>query len=373
MPEPAIRISLRPVLWLSALLALGGAPASAASRQTISLPSLAGDSIPAVLSLPDGPVPAGGHPACILLHGSGGLLRENGPGLPCGPALENNYEAWFQLLESLDVVVLAPDSFGRHPFFCEDNDDAYFGWVPPPLHNPGDGVPQRDDFYSARRIETRVLDAGAALAHLQAMAAVDDTRLCALGTSNGGSVTLALAAIATGRHAAQYADISVQRPLESASHYQERQQAFANYPLLPPGLEASFDALPVLRFGQAVSPGCFLRRMIPTADPDQVNVLDWPLDFFHPEHARDGWVATELHVDMGGDDGVPDHCRSAGIRDRQAIAYATAFGVAPSRWLPVEYPGFGHDLLGDNPAIIEKTRSLVLRHFYDPIFADGWE
>lgn len=343
------------------------------TRDTIMLQSWVGDAIPALLSVPAGPVPEEGFPACLVLHGSGGLLRENAPGQVCGPALEANYEALLQMFEALGVVVLAPNSFGRHPFFCEDNDDDYFAFVPSPFHNPGDGVPQRDDAYSARRIETRVLDGGSALQHLQQMANVDSQRLCVVGTSNGASVALVLAANASGRHAAQFLDITVQRPLESNNHYAERQLVFANYPALPADPEPLFDALPVLKFGHAISPGCFLRRMIPSVDPDDVSVLDWPQDFFHPEDARDGQVATELHVDMGADDGVPDHCRPDGIRHRQAIAYQQAFAVTPPRWLPVEHPGFGHDLLGDNPAILAKTEALTIRHFFDRLFADGME
>ena len=349
------------------------ATAGPPTRQSIMLQSWVGDAIPALLSVPAGDVPEEGFPACLVLHGSGGLLRENGPGLACGPDLETNFEALFQLFESLGVVVLAPNSFGRHPLFCEDNDDDYFAFVPPPFHNPGDGPPLRDDAYSARRIETRVLDGGSALQHLQQMAIVDSRRLCVVGTSNGASVALVLAANATGRHAAQFVDITVQRPLESNNHYAERQLVFANFPPLPADPEPLFDVLPVFKFGHAISPGCFLRRMIPTADPDQVSVLDWPQDFFHPEDARDGFVATELHVDMGSDDSVPDHCRVDGIRHRQAIAYQQAFAANPPRWLPVEHPGFGHDLLGDNPAILDKTRELAIRHFFDRLFADGME
>ncbi len=352
---------------------VAGSPMGASVRQTISVDSWVGDFIPAVLSVPAGPVPEQGFPACLVLHGSGGLLRENGPGTPCGPQLEGNFEALLQMFESLGVVVLAPNSFARDPLFCEDNDEDYFGFVPPPFHNPGDGTPQRDDAYSARRLQTRVLDAGAALRQLQEMPSVDPHRLCVVGTSNGGSVALVLAANATGRHASQFANIAVQRPLESASHYLERQLAFANYPLLPADPEALFDTLPVLKFGHAISPGCFLRRMIPTADPDSVSVIDWPRDFFHPEAARDGYVATELHVDMGSQDEVPDHCRIDGIRHRQASAYQDAFGINPARWLPLEHPGFGHDLLGDNPAILEKTRALTIHHFFESIFSDGLE
>ncbi|MCB1608853.1 MAG: hypothetical protein KDI71_17955, partial [Xanthomonadales bacterium] len=163
---------------LSAGVALGGS-----QRQTIQIPSLLGDGIPAVLSVPDGPVPADRFPACVVLHGSGGLLKENQPGDPCGPDLENNYELLFQTLEARGVVVLAPNSFGRSPLFCEDNDDAFFSFVPPPFHNPGDGVPARDDAYSARRIETRTLDAGGALAYLQQQSFVDPLRICIVGTS----------------------------------------------------------------------------------------------------------------------------------------------------------------------------------------------
>ena len=364
----------RTLTSLSALALLISAPAWCASvRETIVLDSLLGDQIPALLSVPNGPPPAGLFPACIVLHGSGGLLKEHQPGQACGPELENNYEQMIAVLEALGVVVLAPNSFGRSPLFCEDNDDSYFAFVPPPFFNPGDGTPARNDAYKARRIETRVLDAGAALKYLQDLPSVDDQRICVLGTSNGGSVALVLSSNATGRHAAQFPDLTQQRPLENGSGFAERQLAFANYPALPPGVEALFDGLPVPKFTQAISPGCYVRKMIPTANPASVNVLAWPQDFFHPEDARDGYAANELHVDIGGDDSVPDHCRPDGIRHLQALAYQSAFAVSPPRWLPVEYPGFGHDLVGDNPAILLKTRSLAIHHFFDDIFADGLE
>ena len=353
---------------LSAGVALGGS-----QRQTIQIPSLLGDGIPAVLSVPDGPVPADRFPACVVLHGSGGLLKENQPGDPCGPDLENNYELLFQTLEARGVVVLAPNSFGRSPLFCEDNDDAFFSFVPPPFHNPGDGVPARDDAYSARRIETRTLDAGGALAYLQQQSFVDPLRICIVGTSNGGSAALVMSSNATGRHAAQFGDISQQRPHESAGDYAERQVIFANYPALPPALESAFNGLPVPKFTQAISPGCFVRKMIPTVDPNGFNLLMWPDDVFHPQDARDGYAGNEFHAEIGGDDGVPDHCRPAGIRHRQALAYQMTFGVSPPRWLPTEYPGFGHDLLGDNPAIIAKFDGLVIHHFFDGVFADQFE
>jgi len=342
-------------------------------RQTIQIDSLLGDSIPAELSVPDGPVPSDRFPACLVLHGSGGLLRDNEPGQSCGPQLENNFEALFQNLETLGVVALAPNSFGRSAQFCEDNEDDFFQFVPPPFHNPGDGPPKRDDAYSARRIQTRVLDAGGALKHLQQLPFVDSQRICVVGTSNGGSVALVLSSNATGRHAAQFADIINQRPHETESNFIERQTIFANYPVVPANTEAAFDALPVLKFTQAISPGCFVRKMIPTVDPDEVNVLDWPDDFFHPEGARDGYVANQFHAEIGGNDSVPDHCRPDGTRHRQAVAYATATSVSPARWLPTEYPGFGHDLLGDNPVILSKFEDLVIQHFFDGVFADGYE
>jgi dienelactone hydrolase len=273
--------------WLPALLLGIANMASAASvRQTIALDSLLGDSIPALLSVPQGPTPQGLFPACLVLHGSGGLLAEHQPGQACGPALESNYEQMFATLEALGVVVLAPNSFGRSPLFCEDNDDNYFGFVPPPFYNAGDGALARNDDYKARRIETRVLDAGAALKYLQDLPYVDDRRICVLGTSNGGSVALVLSSNATGRQAAQFPDLSQQRPLENAAGFLERQTAFANYPTLPANIEAEFDVLPVPKFTQAISPGCFVRKMIPTANPASVSVLQWPDDFFHPEDAR---------------------------------------------------------------------------------------
>jgi dienelactone hydrolase len=354
------------------LLVVASAVSAESIRQDVAIDSLLGDSIPALLSVPAGATPEALFPACLVLHGSGGLFAENAPGETCGPQLENNFEVLIGTLEQLGIVVLAPDSFGRNPLFCEDNDDSFFAFVPPPFHNAGDGALVRDDAYKARRIETRVLDAGAALKFLQDMPNVDDSRICVVGTSNGASVALVLSANATGRHAAQFADITQQRPLESANDLLDRQVAFENYPSVPLATEAAFGSLPVVRFTQAISPGCYFRKMIPTVNPASVNVLDWPEDFFHPEMGRDGYPGTFLYVDIGGDDATPDHCRSDGIRHIQATAYQDAFNVVPPRWLPVEYPGYGHDLVRDNPEIVRKTRDLAIDHFYR-IFRDGWD
>jgi predicted acyl esterase len=60
------------VVLLAAAALVASAPASAASRQDVTITSGDGTPIAATLTLPDGPAPAGGWPAVIFMHGLAG-------------------------------------------------------------------------------------------------------------------------------------------------------------------------------------------------------------------------------------------------------------------------------------------------------------
>lgn len=333
-------------------------------RSPLTITSALGDEIPAYMSRPVELAEGRLYPACLVIHGSGGLFKENDPGQTCSEELENNYDDIFAVLESLDVVAVAPDSFGRSPLFCEDNNEAFMPFAPAPFFNAGDGNPVRDDAYKSRRIETRVLDAFGALSYLKNLSYVDPENICVIGTSNGGTVAMAMSANGIIKHLIEYTNTQQQRPFESNDDFLERQNIFSNYPSLPQDLNNQLLTLPVMNFSHAISPGCYMRKLIPTVHPDDISIVDYPDDVYYPNDGHSGFSATVQYVDMGSLDSVPDHCRPDGIRYQQAQAYENTFQLSPSRWKIQEYEGFDHDLVGDNPAVLEKFNDLVIDHFY---------
>ncbi len=68
---PAARVSIVLVAAVAAALLVSG-PASALSRQDVTITSADGTPLAATLTLPDGAAPAGGWPAVIFMHGLGG-------------------------------------------------------------------------------------------------------------------------------------------------------------------------------------------------------------------------------------------------------------------------------------------------------------
>ena len=74
------------VLLASAAALLASAPALASSRQEVTIASTDGTALAATLTLPDGPIPQGGWPAVIFMHGLGqtrasGLAAAQGMGI----------------------------------------------------------------------------------------------------------------------------------------------------------------------------------------------------------------------------------------------------------------------------------------------------
>ena len=333
-----------------------------------------GDSLRAVMMMPTGASAEAPVPACLVVHGSGGLFRENAVGDNCGPDLENKYRDLGELLAGQGVAALLPSSFMTRDAnfdaldpapsqrFCEDNDDSYFQFVGPPLHNAGDGTPTRDSFYKIRRVVVRALDLLAATNYLCSLDEVNCNRVCMVGTSNGGTSMMSYVANDLERHLVEYTDITQRRAHESSSNPgtpNERQTALANMPAMPVDLADQLAGRALPRFTQAISPGCSLRKLVPTEDAATEPHLT---DLYYP--AGD----VELHLDIGTTDSVPDACWNGGIREEQAIEYEGRTTTTPSRYLIETYLGEGHDLLGDvGPQIHAKLTALVQEH----LFPDG--
>jgi dienelactone hydrolase len=320
---------------------------------------------------PAGADPAAPVPACVVVHGSGGLLREPAvPGNACGPALEPRFADLAERLAAHGVASILADSFSsRDPRFCEDNDEAFFAFAPPPFVNPGD-VHARDAAYDTRRIVIRTVDLVATMAHACADPRIDCSRLCLIGTSNGGSGILGYSAQDLQRHLAQFTDIGTRRTHESSSAFANRAAALANMPGLAADIAQRVAARPLPRFAHAISPGCALRALVPTVDPGAAG--------FDPAlHLTDLYYAAApivLHLDIGTADDVPDACWNGGIRERQARAFEALAEVAASRYRIETHDGAGHDLLGERAdALHAKIAALVRIAFFPQVFRDGME
>ncbi len=139
-------------------------------RVTIESAAAAGDSrasIEALVFNPRGPVPAGGWPAIVGLHGCAGLYRD-----PDARELRlaARYARYAAELSAQGYVVLLPDSFRPRGTREMCTVKAREQTVPP---------------------STRRFDALASLAYLAARRDVDRTRVAVIGWSHGGSTALA--------------------------------------------------------------------------------------------------------------------------------------------------------------------------------------
>ena len=320
-----------------------------------------GTPLVAAVALPEGASPDAPVPACLVVHGSGGLFRD-GPaaGAPCAAEVQGVYRELMDLLAAEGVAAVAPSSFySRDERFCDDRD--FLDYAPPPFFPAGTASErkERDDGYKIRRHSVRALDLLAAARAAAAMPEVDGTRLCMIGTSNGGSAILGYAAQDLERHLVEFLTLAP-RDYENAANqdFEERSAALASFPPPPADLAAQLAARPLPRFAQPVAPGCTLRELIPDVEPDEA-LRD--SDLYYPA----GDVA--LHLELGLRDSVVERCAVAvgdGLRERQARAYEDRAGVDPSRYLVHTHDG-EHDLLQDavtGPAIRARLVELVGRH-----------
>lgn len=125
----------------------------------------------ATLALPEGPPPAAGWPAVVVLHGSGGL--HHGDKDECSVELQDQFEGWRDRLLAQGYAVIMPDSFMSRGF-CEWDRKRF--------------IPR--ELSEHERLIVRVFDARAAAKYMCDHADVDCDRIALLGFSNGGSTTL---------------------------------------------------------------------------------------------------------------------------------------------------------------------------------------
>ena len=284
-------------------------------------------------------------PACIILHGSGGLFREGEPGESCDEDMDSRYQDLAQLLDTMGIASLAPSSFySRDRRFCEDNSDEFLNFAPPPFFPPQ--LPashrSRDDAYKMRRIVIRTLDALASLEFLQDQPEVNVSSLCAIATSNGSTVAMTYAANDLERHLVEYLTNAARTYENDANNdYAERWPAVMSLPALSSNADHQLADRPTLRFVHAIAPGCGLREVIPDIEPDEAQIVD---DLYYPDGA------TKLIIEGGTNDDVVSACAEAfgdGVRERQARHVEQQLGVDPSRYVIHVHPGSGHDLLNE--------------------------
>ena len=339
-----------------------------------------GSELRAVIAYPDGHGPSSTDPACIVVHGSGGLFAENEPGEDCGPSLEPKLQRIVDTMTEMGVVVLLPSSFagastqsasGRDPRFCEDSDADYFNYVGSPMWNAGDGEPpdRDDDKYKSRRIAVRTLDLLAASDYICSQPGVDCERTCMFGTSNGASSMLAFVANDLPRHLTEYMGVA-RREHESTSGFEERTEALANMPAMQPDTAERLASRPLPRFAHAIAPGCRLRSLVPTIDPADASFDPnrHSLDLYYP---ADG---VELDLEIGALDNVSEACYAGGIRELQAGEYERLIDSGASRYV-IRTHQAGHDLLEEVGDLIHRQlRVLIRTHLFgEHVFADGFD
>lgn len=270
-----------------------------------------GQPLTAVVETPSGDGP---FPGCVIVHGSGGLFRERAYGDPCSDEVERNFSELQRMLVADGVAALLPSSFySRDARFCEDNSD-YIDFAPSNY--------DREE----RRIALRTYDLLAASDYFCRRDDVDCSRLCFIGTSNGGSIIV--------HYLHEHLSSSFAR------FFEDDAVELDPVPYVP--MPA---ARPMPQFAVAVSPGCGLRGAIGLeSDPD--DLPSEPIEsLYHP--------AVPLFLEIGDRDSVPDECTTRvpgfdGTRELQVAEVERRRGTPPgsSRYRVTIRAGGEHDLLG---------------------------
>ncbi len=324
----------------------------------------------AVIDIPEFATTEQTVPACLIVHGSGGLFSAGEVGEDCDTSVDNidsRYEDLMDLLAGVHVATLAPSSFvSRDPRFCEDNDEDYFQFVAPPFHHPNDGVPpQRDNYYEMRRIVIRTLDMFAGYSFLCSLENIDCSNTCMVGTSNGASTIFSYIGNDIGRHIKEYTDITQQREHETQSNFEDRITAFQNFPNLPENIDDWLNHKIEPKFANAISPGCFLRKLIPTitAGDSDFDAKKHMTDLYYPSGQ------TNLYLEIGTEDGIPDNCYDGGIRQIQASDYEflNSIPLEDSKYIISTYENAPHNLLREEKAgqlIRDKIKKSAIDYFY---------
>ena len=324
-----------------------------------------GDELVAVLNLPQGASAENPVPVCAIIHGSGGLFKEEAPGDSCSDELENTYQDLSDQLFAQGIATILPSSFySRDERFCEDNDSDYIVYGAPPFFNPGDVV-ARNTSYKIRRVAVRTMDMLATMSFVCDLDEVDCNNSCMIGTSNGGTSILAYNAQSLPTDLLEFLD-DAKREFEYNSTRAKRNTAFANFPDLAISVEQLQQDLadrPLPEFAQLVSPGCSMRDLVQHIDPYDEEDPFSLTQLYYPAGN------TSLHFEVGTNDGVPDECYieagpSEGDREFQARYFEQQMNISPqdSQYNVHIHQGGGHSLLRDDDysgEILQRLDDLV--------------
>ncbi len=131
--------------------------------------------LPAKLVRPKLSQSNGKRPAMLVLHGSGGLLKDgSGKGKqPCSSQMESQYRDWADRLAGLGYTVLLPSSYSARGF-CDKHKDK--------MPKTFDDKPEQ--------ILSRIYDTDAASRYLCGLEEVDCERMGVLGFSQGGTMVM---------------------------------------------------------------------------------------------------------------------------------------------------------------------------------------
>jgi len=323
-----------------------------------------GNELIAVINFPQGASAQNPVPGCAIIHGSGGLFKENDPGQHCSQDIENNYQAINDLLNSKGIATILPSSFySREPRFCEDNDSDYLAFASAPFFN-GNDVVSRNTSYKIRRMAVRTMDMLATMRFFCDLDQVDCSNACMVGTSNGASSIMAYSAQSIAQDLPAFMD-DAKRPFEYNSDQTKRNDAFENFPELtvsPITLNYQLTHRPTPNFAQLISPGCTMRDIVPDIEPGNENLPFGLNELYYPQ------AGTELTFEIGTADDTPDECYNNGFREVQARYFEQESGIAPmdSRYILEIHQDGIHNLLDDegphSSTILQRLSDLADSH-----------
>lgn len=258
-----------------------------------------GIALPAKLVRPVWSKPVGPRPAMLVLHGSGGLLKnpQKGEKGTCSAQMETQFTTWSERLAKLGYTVLLPSSYSARGF-CDKHTDE-------------DKMPSTFDD-KPEQILGRIYDVDASARWLCERPEVDCERMGLLGFSQGATMVM----------------VALHWQIEHAIEYfrdTKGDTVDIEVPDVKPGR-------PDFQVGIAYYPGCGFDGIVPTSTKASAAV-------------ENKFMATSpllvLHAD---DDPLVEHCSvefGVGSRETQSGQVAGDLKI-PNSYAVTVYPDAGH-------------------------------
>lgn len=265
-----------------------------------------GLALPAKLVRPKWSKPVGEQPAMMVLHGSGGLLKnaKKGDKGSCSDEMESQFATWSKRLAERGYTVLLPSSYSARGF-CDKHDDA--GKMPKTF----------DD--NPEQILGRLYDVDAAARWLCDRPEVDCERMGLLGFSQGATMVM----------------VALHWQIDQALSYFRSTKGNTvdiSIPDVKPGR-------PDFQVGVAYYPGCGFDGVVPLSTSSSAKIEN---KFF---------ATAPLFVLHASEDSLLDHCSAEygkGGREIQSGQVASKIKLTDTYDITV-YPNAGHsfDSAGD--------------------------